>query len=148
METCLCWGLDVGNGWYQIIDDLCAQIQGHIDANPHLMTKENVPIEERKKDAKLLVKGEYFNTRRYEYPLRQTECSQCKSKFGTLRFYVDGYNPYVDGLISYAEYLSGQTCETCGKPAQMCIRGGWYSTLCPECAKKEGFKKYVYKKRD
>jgi len=30
-ETLMCWGFDVGNGWYKILDSLCAQIQDHID---------------------------------------------------------------------------------------------------------------------
>jgi len=24
-ETCMCWGLEVGDGWYDIIDVLCKQ---------------------------------------------------------------------------------------------------------------------------
>jgi len=31
--TCLCWGLECGDGWYWIIDNLCDSIQGYIDAN-------------------------------------------------------------------------------------------------------------------
>jgi hypothetical protein len=30
-ETCMCWGFDIGNGWYNIINALCANIQHHID---------------------------------------------------------------------------------------------------------------------
>lgn len=25
-ETCMCWGISVGNGWYDIIDDMCRKI--------------------------------------------------------------------------------------------------------------------------
>lgn len=32
-ETCLCWGLECGAGWYWLIDNLCNCIQGYIDAN-------------------------------------------------------------------------------------------------------------------
>lgn len=30
-ETCMCWGIETGSGWYDIIDDLCKQIQEYID---------------------------------------------------------------------------------------------------------------------
>lgn len=30
-ETCMCWGFECGDGWYNIIDMLCANIQNHID---------------------------------------------------------------------------------------------------------------------
>lgn len=31
--TCMCWGFECGEGWYQIIDELCEKIQNHIDTN-------------------------------------------------------------------------------------------------------------------
>ena len=30
-QTCMCWGIEVGEGWYNIIDTLCGLIQWHID---------------------------------------------------------------------------------------------------------------------
>lgn len=32
-HTCMCWGLQIGEGWYPIIDDLCSKIQNLIDKN-------------------------------------------------------------------------------------------------------------------
>jgi hypothetical protein len=32
-QTCMCWGLECGNGWFNIIDNLCKNIQKHIDDN-------------------------------------------------------------------------------------------------------------------
>lgn len=31
MESCMYWGLAVGEGWYNLIDQACATIQSHID---------------------------------------------------------------------------------------------------------------------
>jgi hypothetical protein len=28
-QTSLCWGIDTGDGWYDILDTLCGQIQNH-----------------------------------------------------------------------------------------------------------------------
>ena len=30
-ETCMCWGISTGDGWYWLIDRLCAAIQAHVD---------------------------------------------------------------------------------------------------------------------
>ena len=29
----MCWGIETGDGWYNIVDTLCSQIQWHIDKN-------------------------------------------------------------------------------------------------------------------
>lgn len=40
MESCMYWGLDVGDGWYNIIDAMCLTIQSHINwsVKQHEMT--------------------------------------------------------------------------------------------------------------
>ena len=30
-ETCMCWGIDTGKGWFSILDVLCGQIQYYCD---------------------------------------------------------------------------------------------------------------------
>lgn len=30
-ETCMCWGIECGDGWYKLIDDLCRKVQKYID---------------------------------------------------------------------------------------------------------------------
>lgn len=30
--TCMCWGFDVGDGWFKIIDELCKKIQDYVDS--------------------------------------------------------------------------------------------------------------------
>lgn len=30
-QTCMCWGFSCGDGWFDLIDTLCDQIQRHID---------------------------------------------------------------------------------------------------------------------
>ena len=38
-ESCMCWGFECGDGWFDLIDELCGNIQRYIDQNPRL----NVP---------------------------------------------------------------------------------------------------------
>jgi hypothetical protein len=33
-ETCMCWGFEVGKGWYKTLDDLCSKIEALCDVCP------------------------------------------------------------------------------------------------------------------
>jgi hypothetical protein len=72
----------------------------------------------------------WFLSEMYTYTNpEQVKIAQYKEKFGTLRVYADGADDDVDGMIRFAEYLSGKTCQYTGAAA--CTRnvGGWYITL-------------------
>ena len=62
---------------------------------------------------------------------------QCKTKFGTLRFYArPGEADHVDAAgfaaaIRDAEDDSATVCEDCGRPAGQVTIRGWVWTLCP-----------------
>jgi hypothetical protein len=119
-ETTMCWGFDCGNGWYHIINQLCANIQHHIDwRNRKNELDPNQPI------------------------VPQVTVDQVKEKFGTLRFYYTGGDDYIDGLVSMAESMSGVTCEECGNPGSTVGRG-WLTTLCEKHAEERG----IYKDDD
>lgn len=107
MQTCMCWGFSHGDGWFNIIDQLCANIQSHIN----WQTKQG-----------------------HEVP--QVVAEQVKEKFGTLRFYYRGGDDVINGMVRMAEAMSGVTCETCGAPGHQ-RSGGWIRTLCDEHAKKD-----------
>ncbi len=107
-QTCMCWGIDTGDGWYNIIDTLCRQIQWHIE---HNLNKDENP--------------ETVNV----------EAIQVKEKFGGLRFYYSGGNDFISGLVDMAEGMSGRTCEDCGNPGTQ-NSTGWIRTQCAPCMKK------------
>ena len=101
-ETCMCWGFECGDGWFNIINHLCQNIQHHLDWKNR--NGEVVP---------------------------QVVVDQVKEKFGTLRFYYHGGDDYISGLVSMAESMSGVTCEECGKPGES-RNEGWIKVLCDE----------------
>lgn len=152
--TAMCWGFDCGDGWYNIIDALCANIQHRIDWSEktyQMDTKYNAMLEqvlsgrreaydeyfqtsvkdERKRE-------EYFQTwlkvakhRQVKDPIPQAIAVQVKEKFGTLRFYIDGGDETINALTSMAESMSARTCEKCGAPGK--LRGKtWLYTACDE----------------
>jgi len=101
-ETCMCWGFECGDGWFQIINQLMGNIQNHID------------WQNREKEI-----------------VRQVTLDQVKEKFGTLRFYYTGGDDYIRGMVTMAESMSSVTCEECGKPGTS-TGGGWIKTVCVE----------------
>jgi hypothetical protein len=106
-ETAMCWGFAHGDGWYNIIDQLCANIQHHIDWN-----NQNV------------AKG----YKQYK-KVPQVVADQVKEKFGTLRFYYHGGDDEISGMVRMAEAMSAVICEECGAPGHQ-RSGGWIRTLC------------------
>lgn len=92
----------VEKGWQPIIYDLSHCIQKYIDW--------------KNKDSLIVP---------------QVKVTQIKEKFGGLRFYFDGGDEYVEGLVRMAECWADRSCEICGKPGRS-RSGGWIKTLCDE----------------
>jgi hypothetical protein len=111
-ETCMCWGFECGDGWFDILDHLMGNIQHHIDWKNR--EKEIVP---------------------------QVVLEQVKEKFGTLRFYYRGGDDYIHGMVAMAESMSGIMCEVCGAPGQR-EGGGWIKTLCETHREEREQRKY------
>lgn len=101
-QTAMCWGFECDDGWFDIINTLCGNIQNYIDWQNK--TGKNA---------------------------EQVVAEQVKEKFGTLRFYYRGGDDYIRGLVTMAESMSGLTCEVCGKPGSL-NDVGWLMTLCEE----------------
>jgi hypothetical protein len=114
-ETLMCWGFECGDGWYQILDSLCGNIQHHIDWKAK--QGQHVP---------------------------QVVAVQVKEKFGGLRFYYDGGDEQIYGMVRMAESWAANTCEECGQPGTM-RTGGWIRTLCDthEAERQAKYEKYA-----
>jgi hypothetical protein len=96
-------GVAVGAGWWPIIESLCANIQSHID---------------------------WWNKNRKERPIvEQVVIEQIKEKFGGLRFYYQGGDDTIAGMVRMAEAWADHSCEVCGTPGKS-RGGGWVRTLC------------------
>jgi len=120
-QTAMCWGFECGNGWYTIINEICANIQNHID-------NKNDSIKYKKERGELPADAP-------SYP--QIEATQVKEKFGGLRFYTNYSDEYIDGVIAMAESMSLKTCEQCGNPGNDESDGYWISTLCEPCREED-----------
>lgn len=137
-NTAMCWGFSHGDGWYNIIDAMCARIQGHIDWSYEQIKwaeKWNRNVNDPDYEWTAFVKRE---ERPVPEPVEQVVATQVKEKFGGLRFYYNGGDDYIRGVVGMAEEMSYRTCEVCGSPGKL-RRGGWYRTLCDTHAKESGY---------
>jgi len=125
-ETAMCWGLECGNGWYSLIDNLCRQIQNHIDWS---YKNYQWTLEYNEKNP--------TQPREVRLPVPQVIAEQVKEKLGTLRFYYRGGDDYIDGLISMAESISGFICIGCGGRGEIKNHNGWLSNVCSDCEKQQ-----------
>ena len=97
-------GFAVGEGWWPIIESLCANIQSHTD---------------------------WWNKNREARPVvEQVVVEQIKEKFGGLRFYYTGGDDQISGMVRMAEAWADRSCEECGAPGTTGGKG-WIKTLCP-----------------
>ena len=110
-------GFAVGEGWWPVLANLCANIQHHIDWKNR--QSEVVP---------------------------QVVVGQIKEKFGGLRFYYDGGDDQIYGMVRMAEAWAGNTCEECGAPGKS-RDGGWIKTLCDHHDQERQQRKKEYEKK-
>ena len=140
-------GIAVGKGWFNILRVLCQSIQWHLDwsiknnqwdLDYNQMITEHLAGDSTKLD-KYCGDGTWAEQRKEEIleeglkevrPIvTQVTIAQIKEKFGSLRFYYDGGDDYISGMVTLAESMSGVTCEDCGDVG-VHRNGGWIRTLC------------------
>jgi hypothetical protein len=96
-------GFECGEGWWPILESLCSNIQYYLD---------------------------WINKNHDAHPVvPQVTVAQIKEKFGGLRFYYDGGDDRIYGMVRMAEAWADASCEECGAPGKR-RDGGWIKTLC------------------
>jgi hypothetical protein len=151
-ETCMCWGICTGDGWYNILDQLCDNIQRRIDwkekSNKAVTEYNSMRLQAKignwgpfKEFYSFLTGATESLVSKYMEEVLKSEprpitdnieqvvASQVKEKFGTLRFYYTGGDDVIDGMVQMAEAMSSVTCEECGASGKT-NDGGWLSTRC------------------
>ena len=113
--TCMAWGFECDDGWYNLLDECMEKMQYFCD----LCSKDGREV--------------------------QVVADQIKEKYGDLRFYVSVYgadkiqDSIIDDIISEAERKSRNTCEVTGESGALCKRGWWLKTLCRKEARKHSY---------
>jgi hypothetical protein len=162
-ETCMCWGFEVGDGWYNLIDLLCEALTYTYTTSIEVDEEDGKRLNIRPYISRATGKAEYF----YKVHAPQVIADQVKEKFGTFRFYYHleydkendslvatkkypeldvinkRYADYIDGIVHFADVASAHVCEVSGKKGELHIRGGWFKVLSREIAKEDRCDGYV-----
>jgi hypothetical protein len=153
IETCMCWGFECGDGWYNIIDILCGKL-----CSEYLGTKSRYDFIKDRVGEKMygnasgdiITQGEIDLRKQLmdEEALKVPVASQVKEKFGGLRFYVQAATDKHYNFISFAESMSYRTCESCGAEGKT-YTDGWHTTLCDIHAEMSGrTEEYEYEENE
>jgi len=119
-ESPMSFGIECGNGWYELISSVCWRIFQHeknISERIRIRTEAGKPNDQSDLD--------YI----------PVKFSQIKEKYGGLTIYYSGGDDYVDGVVSMAGEYSYKVCEVCGNSGKP-NKGGWIVTLCDNCRNK------------
>jgi hypothetical protein len=117
-QTCMAWGIECDNGWFDLLDKTMEKIQYICD----LTVSSPTPTE--------------------------FVATQIKEKFGTLCLYysLSGSGSgdrltaaIVEDIVNTAARKSSSICEVSGKHGTPCHRGGWLKTLSREEAARLGY---------
>jgi hypothetical protein len=141
-------GFAIGEGWYPIIETLVGNIDHYTKWRRNMRANDLRKQRAKDKGMEALIefmcgkKGRvpsYWDIERAEEAMENDiditpklnwiEVQQIKEKFGGLRFYYDGGDERISGLVDMAETWANHTCETCGNKGQK-RSGGWVRTLC------------------
>jgi hypothetical protein len=115
MKTCMAWGLECDDGWYNLLDRCMEKVQYFCD----------------------LCQAQGKNV--------QLVATQIKEKYGTLRFYyyieeaTVIERSIIEDFVTQAERESEHVCEESGEDGTICSRGGWYKTVSRKVAKTLGY---------
>jgi hypothetical protein len=111
MQSPMCFGIETGEGWYEIVSSLCWMIKQYEDSIVWQTEWNQKTNPEYKSD--------YF----------PVKFDQIKEKYGGLRVYFSGGDQYIEGLVSMAEAMSYKICDVCGNKGEA-NKQGWISTRC------------------
>jgi len=109
-KTCMGRGLEINNGWFNILYDLSVKLEAIADEQSlHLK-----------------------NNPEYDGADTRIVFAQIKEKFGALRVYINNWpedRKQIEDLVRMAEQQSSIMCEICGEPGKT-RSGVWMLTLC------------------
>jgi hypothetical protein len=162
--TAMCWGFDCGDGWFNIIDRLCENIQWRIDArkNDNARRQNYLDMVSAAHKGNWEPFNEYYtiwnpspdllekyrqevlnepipNHKQLLPEIPQVVATQVKEKYGTLRFYYYGGDDEISSMVTLAESMSEVTCEQCGNPGKTLGGEIWTSTLCKAHAEEANY---------
>lgn len=107
-QTCMCWGIDTDDGWFDIIREVCQKIQKIETA--HRLGIQFTQVKEKFGELRMYITWSGNNREDIPYSI------------------VDE----IYNILEEATKKSLKTCEVCGNPGRPNVTG-WIKTLCEKC---------------
>jgi hypothetical protein len=141
-------GFAIGEGWYDIIESLVSEIDHYTKWRRNMRANDLRKLRAKNKGMDALIKFMVGKRDREpsDWDIERAEeamenelnitpkvnwihVEQIKEKFGGLRFYYQGGDDEISGMVRMAELWAGRSCERCGDKGER-RSGGWVRTLC------------------
>lgn len=105
-QTCMCWGIDCGDGWFDIIDELCRKIQYRIEQEGYGDGVKVTQVKEKYGTLRFYLNGE--DDEMYEYICEAEKksaqtCEICGS----------------DAVLDDSKFWYTTICEKCKKEGRV-----------------------------
>ena len=127
-QTCMCWGLEIGQGWAKIIKNLCKELTLIKEKTGLRVVADQV----KEKFASIRF---YYHT---EYDEKQRKIDAILDKKILSEKELEEWEDKIRKLVDDAEEESLNTCEECGSKENVTTNQvGWMSTLCNDCREKQ-----------
>jgi hypothetical protein len=117
-QTCMCWGLEVGDGWLPHIDMVCNLLDEYAKRTGVQVVAEQVK--------------QKFGELRFYHHLNipgPGDMEEEQAVFLAKR---------CEEIIATMATLCSFTCENCGAPGSTKGSRGWIMCLCPDCREARG----------
>lgn len=122
-ETCMCWGIECPEGWFNILSELCKKLEF---LNNTLCKNYNVQIVAEQVKEK-------FGTLRFYYNILPF----CEDENLEKTYHI--INDIVSDIVNMAEVKSGEICQICGKEIwaekDKKVSMDWIGYYCSDCVK-------------
>lgn len=144
-ESLMCFGMECGDGWYNILENLCGYIENLQKTHSYFLATNDKNDEHANFHCPDVVFNqikEKYGTLRVYWNFGELDHEELKSRVKDtkqLNLYLNKYTDTIENAIDFCEYLSSITCEITGRPGKLYSKG-WCVTLCKEEAiKRFGF---------
>lgn len=130
-QTCMCWGIECGDGWYEPVKELAMKAA----LLNQTLAPLNMCVEASQIKSKFAEFRCYWNMnvldKRNDYPLTDAQ-----------QDLVETAHRMMDDAVDACEKRCNRTCEICGKEAsyndddEVIVCGSWLTVKCIDCAQK------------
>jgi hypothetical protein len=139
-QTCMAWGMECGDGWFELIDNMCANITKVIGNKSYKVIANQVKEKFGGLRFYYSIEHDPNFLRKNNYIFRNW---MFKKRLGHIYWKIINFrkkfykttSEKIEAIIEEAEHNSYKTCETCGQPGKP-RGGGWIYTACDECEKR------------